>query len=321
MRGLRLMVVLLAFVVVLGACSGGSDGAIEPAPQPAVTIVDAAELPTPRTEVAGARFGADRILVAGGFLADGSASDLAHVYDPGADTWTEVPRLPEPLHHAVLVAARGRTFLVGGFRAAGESDRVWSLAPGESEWRQEPALRNSRGALGAAATEDGTIVAFGGVSGGQVVATTEVLRLGATAWEPGPDMDEAREHLAATAIDGRVYAIAGRVGSLESNKRTVESWDPGGREGSWRREPALDATRGGTAAGGRCVAGGEEPQGTIASIECLEPDGGSWRTLADMKVARHGLAVVELGGDLHVIAGGDQPGLFVTGAHEVVSAV
>ena len=320
MRGLRMLVALLVMVAVLGACSDGDNG-IEPAPQPAVTIGDAAELPTPRTEVAGARFGADRIIVAGGFLADGSPSDLAHIYDPGTDAWTEVARLPEPLHHAALVAARGRTFLVGGFRATGESDRVWSLAPGESGWRQEPALSNPRGALGAAATEDGTIVAIGGVSGGRVVATTEVLRPGATAWEPGPDMDEPREHLAAGAIEGRVYAIAGRVGSLESNKRTVESWDPGGREGSWRREPELAATRGGTAAGGRCVAGGEEPRGTIASIECLEPDGGSWRMLGDMKVARHGLAVVELGGGLHVIAGGDQPGLFVTGAHEVVSAV
>lgn len=324
MRGLRMLLVLavLAALAVLPACSDDDDP-VEPAPQPEVTIVAAAELPTPRTEVAGARFGDDRIIVAGGFLADGSPSDLAHVYDPRTDAWTEAPRLPERLHHAVLVAARGRAFLVGGFRAAGESAAVWSLAPGEDEWREEPPLSSPRGALGAAATDDGTIVAFGGVSGGQVVATSEVLRPGETEWEAGPEMDEPREHLAATSIDGRVYAIAGRVGSLESNKRTVESWDPSGREGSWRREPDLQETRGGTAAGGACVAGGEEPQGTIASIECLDTDGGprTWRTLANMNVARHGLAVIDLDGDLHVIAGGDKPGLFVTGTHEVVSRV
>ena len=316
MRGLPMVLALLLLGATTNACSDRPEPIDDP------VLGERAELPTARTEVAGTRFGDDRILVAGGFLADGAPSDLAHVYDPANDTWTEAPRLPEALHHASLVAARERVFLVGGFSAAGESARVWSLGPGDDEWRAEPDLGSPRGALGAAATLDGTIVAFGGVSGGQVVATTEVLRPGARTWEPGPAMSEPREHLAATTIDGRVFAIAGRVGSLESNKRTVESWDPGGREGSWRREPSLTQTRGGTAASGSCVAGGEEPDGTIASVECLEPDGDgdrlAWRVVIDLATPRHGLAVVDLGGNLHVIAGGDKPGLFVTGAHEVV---
>ena len=67
-------------------------------------------------------------------------------------------------------------FLVGGFGAEGESAAVWSLAPGDRQWREEPSLTQPRGALGAAATADGTIVAFGGVSGGQVIASSEALR-------------------------------------------------------------------------------------------------------------------------------------------------
>ncbi|HVM09388.1 MAG TPA: hypothetical protein VM345_13055 [Acidimicrobiales bacterium] len=327
----RLLVPVVAVVAVLGAVSGCSstDDAVRKVERSTdeISRVVRAELPTPRTEVAGAAFDDGTIIVVGGLTADGKASDLVHLHDGDADEWTEGPRLPAPVHHTQVVAARGRVYVVGGFAAAEgnewvESAAVWSIGRNDTEWRPEPPLTSPRGALGAAATEDGTIVAFGGVSRGTVTATTEVLRPQATTWEKGPDMSEPREHLAATNIDGRIFAIAGRAGSLESNKRTVESWDPSGREGSWRREPHLVEARGGIAAAGRCVAGGEEPTGTIGTIECLGPDrdGGerAWRTITSMRQARHGLAVIAIGDRLHIISGGDKPGLFVTGTHEVI---
>jgi hypothetical protein len=122
------------------------------------------------------------------------------------------------------------------------------------------------------------------------------------------------------SVGGRVYAIAGRVGPMETNLRTVESWDL--RAAEWRQEPQLRDTRGGTAAGGGCVAGAEAPGGTIASVECLRGagagSGSGWTVVADLARPRHGVAVVAVGSDLHVIGGGEQPGLFVSGAHEVV---
>ncbi len=38
--------------------------------------------------------------------------------------------------------------------------------------------------------------------------------------------------------------------------------------------------------------------------------------MATLAVPRHGVAVVAVGGTLHVIGGGPQPGLFVSDAHE-----
>jgi hypothetical protein len=38
--------------------------------------------------------------------------------------------------------------------------------------------------------------------------------------------------------------------------------------------------------------------------------------VATLATPRHGLAVVGLGERLHVVSGGPQPGLFVSGAHE-----
>ena len=196
---------------------------------------------------------------------------------------------------------------------------VHSLGPNETRWRPEPPLAGRRGALAVASLED-AIVAIGGVGTGPEIRT-EILRPGATTWERGPDMTHPAEHLAATVgatrEGDRVYAIAGRYQSLESNLRTVESFAPGDRR--WRRERDLRHARGGIAAaapaGRPCVAGGEAPGDvTIAAVECLTADG--WVRAATLAVPRHGVAVVAAGRTLHVIGGGPRPGLFVSDTHE-----
>jgi hypothetical protein len=159
-------------------------------------------------------------------------------------------------------------------------------------------------------------VAVGGVGSGDMVQT-EILETGAAAWQPGPDLTTTREHLAATGAGGRAFAIAGRVGTLESNRDSVESL--GLTETAWKAEPKLNHARGGIGAaspGGRpCVAGGEEPLGrTIAEVECLQD--GRWVVVARLEVPRHGVAVVANDKRLHVIGGGPKPGLFVSNVHE-----
>ncbi|MGH8975693.1 MAG: hypothetical protein ACRD0C_21115, partial [Acidimicrobiia bacterium] len=172
-----------------------------------------------------------------------------------------------------------------------------------------------RGAL-AVASLPYALMAVGGVGSGDMVRT-EILQAGATAWQPGPDLGTAREHLGATGAAGRAWAIAGRVGTLESNKDTTESL--GLTDPAWQAEPKLNHSRGGIGAaapGDRpCVAGGEEPlDRTIAEVECLQ--GGRWVVVARLEVPRHGVAVVADGNRLHVIGGGPRPGLFVSTTHE-----
>ncbi|MGH9009455.1 MAG: protein kinase, partial [Acidimicrobiia bacterium] len=134
----------------------------------------------------------------------------------------------------------------------------------------------------------------------------------------GPNLAYPTEHLAATSAGGRAYAIAGRYRSLEGNLDRVASFAPGERR--WRKEPVLRRSRGGIGAaapaGHPCVAGGEAPDGTIGSVECLVE--GRWREVATLAVPRHGVAVVAVGQTLHVIGGGPQPGLFVSDAHEAI---
>lgn len=279
-----------------------------------------AELPVPRTEVSGTVV-AKMVVVVGGLTADGTASRLVHLYDPAAMRWQPGPSLPFGLHHVGLATLDDRVWLAGGY--TNEPGGAWaaqagtfSFGVGEESWREEPPLTEPRGGLAVAAF-DGGLLAIGGTTAAGVTARVEVLTPGQGGWRPAPGLLQARDHLAAASSGGRVYAIGGRLGSLESNLASVESWAPGG---TWRPEPPLNDSRGGTSAaevtGRVCVAGGEEPTGTIASVECLVS--GRWQRSATLRVPRHGLAVAGVGSQLHVVGGGPQPGLTVSGAHEVI---
>jgi hypothetical protein len=315
-RAAQLVGLLALVAATLAGCDSDDDGGggtAEPAPSQS-----RAPLPAPRrTEVTGT-FWDGKIVVVAGLLIDDTPSAQVDFYDPSTDRWSPGPPLPVPLHHTAAGVLGGRLYVVGGY--TGTSGRwtpvadVRSLGPGETAWRSEPALAGPRGAL-AVATLDDALVAVGGVGSGREVRT-EVLRIGASAWEGGPDLPHPTEHLAATGSGGRAYSIGGRYQSLEGNLDTVHSFAPG--DGGWRKEANLNHTRGGigaaTAAGRPCVAGGEEPEGTIASIECLVDR--NWRPVATLAVPRHGIAVVADGTTLHVIGGGPEPGLFVSDAHE-----
>lgn len=305
-----------------GSNSGGTASSVVERP-PGL----AAPLPEARTEVAGTLW-RGQIVVVGGLSPDGVASPRVDFYDPATDVWSGGPPLPVGLHHtAAVTGPKGRLWVVGGYSIEGETwvprKEVLSLGADDSNWKREPDLLTARGALGVA-TVGRRIVAVGGAGQGDgspeaALRSVEQFEPGATAWEYAPDLFEPREHLAVTMTGDRVLVMGGRRGGIDTNLRSVESWSPG--EPSWRREVPLKKARGGTAAGvvdgTPCIAGGEEPGGTIAEVGCLVD--GSWKTLATLSEPRHGLAVVGIGKRLHVIAGGPQPGLFVSAVHEVLA--
>jgi len=273
--------------------------------------------PEPRTEVAGTAW-RGKIVVAGGLRGDGTSSDRVDMYDPSNGEWKRAPDFPVALHHTALAVLGEDLWAVGGFTTA--EDKRWvaaratyRLPPNAKAWEPGPTLSRARGALGLASVDD-RLIAFGGATTeGDVLASVEVLVSDANDWAPGPPLTQAREHTAAMVFNGRAYAIAGRVGGLQTNLTSVESWRPGERE--WREEPNVDDPRSGTAASAGCVAGGEETERTIATIECLAGD--RWQTRFRLREPRHGLAAVVVAGYLHLIAGGPSPGLSVSSAHEI----
>lgn len=277
--------------------------------------VSGSALPEPRTEVAAAPLGA-RIVVVGGFLAGGANSRRVDSYDPARDAWNRLPDLPVSVDHAAAASWRGRVVVVGGYGADRAPLRAAFLYDGE-RWRTLPRPPEERAAAAAAATADGRVWVVGGRTRSGLAQTALSLDLRTLRWRTvrGP---RPREHLAATALRGRVYALGGRLTGYDTNLAAVESYDPA--RNRWSQLPDLPDPRGGTGAAaiaGRIVSvGGESPAGTNATVWALSRSANRWQRLPDLPTPRHGLGVVALDGRVWVIAGGPKPGLTVSGAVE-----
>ena len=274
-------------------------------------------LPVPRTEVAAARHGTE-IVVAGGYLASGETTSQADAYSPSKRRWRHLPDLPVAVNHAMAATWRGRAIVAGGYIGRGvASDRVFVL---EGDTWRELARMPARRAAGGAAVIGDTLFVVAGVGPRGLARVSYALNLRSGRWRqvPGPI---PREHLAVTATGGRVYALAGRTGGLDSNLRAFQAWRPGQRR--WTTLPRIPSARGGTGAtavGTTIVSvGGEQPSGTIASVYAYETRTRRWRRLPDLPTPRHGLGVVTFSRSVYAIAGGPRPGLTVSGANELLT--
>lgn len=275
-----------------------------------------APLPVQRTEVAAAAAGG-RVVVVGGFLADGRSSAQAHAYDPRTDSWRRLPDLPVAVNHAAATAHRGRVYVFGGSPAPDRRLRAAWVLDG-NRWRALPRMPFERSAAAAAALGNRLYV-VGGVGPFGLAQNVLAFDLRRGRWLVLPGI-RPREHLAAAAARGRVYAIGGRLRGIDTNLATVQSLAPGQRR--WRTEPPLPEARGGTGAAtvaGRIVSvGGEQPAGTMEKVFRFDPLTRRWTRLPDLPTPRHGLGVAALGGRVYVVAGGTRPGLFVSDANEVL---
>jgi N-acetylneuraminic acid mutarotase len=270
-------------------------------------------LPLPRTEVAGAVVRGE-IYIVGGYLADGRSSRRVDVFNPRTRRWRRGPNLPVAVNHAMAASANGRLYVIGGYGARGALRSAYML---RRRWISLPPMPAARAAAGAAVAGGRLYIVGGVVRSGVLAGVSFALDLRRPRWTlvPGPTR---REHLAATALAGKVYAVAGRTGGIDQNLTVFESLSPGAS--TWTTLPPVPASRGGTGAAatrGRIVSvGGEEPAGTIASVFAFTPSRGAWERLPDLPTPRHGLAVVAVGSRVYAIGGGPRPGLFVSGANE-----
>jgi N-acetylneuraminic acid mutarotase len=67
------------------------------------------------------------------------------------------------------------------------------------------------------------------------------------------------------------------------------------------------------------VFGGEADEGTFNENEAYDPATDTWRAMAPMPTARHGLGAAVVDGSIYVMSGGTEPGGSTSGANEVFS--
>jgi non-specific serine/threonine protein kinase len=259
-------------------------------------------------------------VVVGGYVADGTTSGRVDLYDPRRRAWERLPDLAVPVNHAAAAGPyRTTAYVVGGYTALRVPSRDVFTVTGRTVQRLRAPAPEPRAAAGAAIVGRRLYV-VGGVGATGLARRTLVLDLETERWSTaaGPT---PREHLAVTTDGRRIYAVGGRLRGYDTNLRLVESWAPGERR--WRREPPLPQARGGTGAAvrGRWLVsvGGEAPSGTLRRVYAFDLRARRWRRLPDLPTARHGLGVVRQDGRIYVVAGGPRPGLFVSGANEVLT--
>ena len=136
--------------------------------------------------------------------------------------------------------------------------------------------------------------------------------------DDGPPMPTARDHLAAVAFQGKVWAIGGRTSFVGTQFAAVEIYDPAAN--SWSTGTPLPTARGGLAAaalGDRVyVFGGEAPLRIFSANEMWEVAGNRWIGKDPMRTPRHGIGAAVVGSRIYVPGGGTQPGYASTNVNE-----
>ena len=108
-----------------------------------------------------------QVYAAGGMVGEtGRPLDLLARYDPEADSWETLRRMPEPVRAGAAAAVDGILYVIGGSTADGNTDAVYAYDPAADEWSErtplpEPRFNHSAVALG------GKIYVLGGFHEGE----------------------------------------------------------------------------------------------------------------------------------------------------------
>jgi Kelch motif len=258
------------------------------------------------------------------YLAGGST--LHERYDPATNSWSTVKPLPANLDHIQGVELGGLIYYVGGLQnwPGPQSNTVYVYDPKTDTFSEGTPMPSDRGrGAGGVAVYNGKIYYAGGLHDGKAVPWFDVYDPVAKSWTKLADMPRARDHFQGAVVDGRFYAIGGRDTAIDATTTKVDVYNlAGGASSSWQT-PATDlpTARGGfaTAVVGKevLVIGGEGGGKTYDKVEAYDTANNSWRTLAPMPTARHGIQAVECNGGVYVAAGGKtQGGGNPTNVHE-----
>jgi hypothetical protein len=247
------------------------------------------------------------------YLAGGSK--LRHqAYDPTTNRWADVADFPEKLNHIQAVAVGGKIYYIGGLAGwpAPHSSDLHIYDPVSDTFTTGKPMPRGRGG-GGAAVHQGKIYYAGGLHNGTTVKWFDVYDPDSDSWSQLPDMPRARDHFHAAVVDGNFYAIGGRKSSVSLNATTTanDAYDLSG--GSWMQgRRSLPSPRGGfaTAVLGDeiLIIGGEGGGSAHDEVEAYDTSSDTWRTLAPMPTARHGIQAVVCSGGVYVADGGTQQG-------------
>ncbi len=244
----------------------------------------------------------------------GGRSNVQQVFDLVNHTWSTVAPLPEALDHIGAVALNGLVYYIGGLNGypnGASFGNVYTYNPATNTVSSVASLPpgRDRGAAGVVVYQ-GQIYVAGGYHNLASVGFFDRYDPATNTWTSLPDMPDHRDHVVAAVVGDKMYVIGGRnhgVGPLTTN----DAYDF--TTGKWITGLApLPTARGGSAVavfGNEILVIGGEVQGsTFSNNEAYDTTTNTWRVLASMPTARHGIQAAMYDGTAHIADGGTKSG-------------
>jgi N-acetylneuraminic acid mutarotase len=295
-----------------------------------------APFPAPPPELLGVAAGG-QLYMFGGLAPKFVPRGMVYAYDPATNAWTAKKPMPVPSHHLALAEYRGKIYSFGGFKQPASREIAWE--PIDNAWEYDPATDNwkalmpmpSRRGAASAAVVNGKIYVIGGAAvhpgakdspllmgpdgtPHRSVGTVEEYDVASDSWRERSPMPTARNHFAVAAVDGKIYAIGGRLASpfvgLGSATDVVEEYDPA--TDSWGVPRARMSTpRGsmiwGVYSGRIYVAGGERQDSQMTAnyrtVEAYEPRTNQWFVLPSVPLGRQSVAGAIIDATFYLVSG------------------
>lgn len=243
-------------------------------------------------------------------------------FDAARGEWQPLPPMPAPRQgHTAVALPDGRALLLGGRSPEGELASTLFWEPDTRQFREGPPLAAQRSNPVAVVLADGTVLVLGSDFDNDIERGTraELLRPGATAWEPagqtvrifhvGPVCVTQQGVLIAGGRDnGMGFAIYEGVHYAPPLAQSTEVWNPESR--SWRTAPSAlleprDDHQGVTLADGRVlVVGGWHQGNMLTSAEMWDPRTEQWSPTGALALARSSFALTALPDGRAVVSGG-----------------
>ncbi len=225
-------------------------------------------------------------------------------------------------HHAAEVS-NGKFYLFGGLGVAGSAGKVQIYNPTRNSWALGTSAPYAAGSV-ATALIGGKVYMAGGIVGSTTVNTAAVYNPAADTWSPIAPMPAGRNHAAAGTDGQKFYIFGGRTGGnvVSIGFSDVQIYDPASNTWQWSGQagstiPPLPQPRGGTGKapfygnefyvmGGETTSSGTgQVSGNVYNrVDVYNPVSKSWRLVAPMPTARHGIFPVVGGGEILVAGGG-----------------
>ena len=281
-------------------------------------IIDTEGTPHPRHE-AGFVECANKL-----YLLGGRGIKPVDIYDPETNAWSHGAEPPIELHHFQPVVWENEIWVVGAmtgpFPRETALPHIMIYSPRTDTWRRGPEIPEARrrGAAGAI-IRGGRLFMVCGIRNGHWdgwVSWLDSYDFSTGQWQVLPDAPRARDHFQAVAIDGALYAVAGRRSSVSTRQSfeltiaEVDRYDFATQ--TWKTLPTgsnLPTPRAGNSAfaWGKdvLVAGGEsgKQQAAHDEVEALDTVSGRWRALPPLARGRHGTGLAALDGVLYTCSG------------------